>query len=77
MAPAERSAAALRNVHSKVLADGTAVHSFRTLLQALSAIVRNVCRHRDAGPDAPTFDLVTTPNATQHRAYELLSTITV
>ena len=77
VAPAKRSEAALRKVHSKVLDDGTAVHSFRTLLKELSTIVRNVCRRRGAGPDEPTFHVVTTPNPTQQRAYDLLDAIAV
>jgi transposase len=77
VAPAKRSEAALRKVHAKRLDDGTVVHSFRTLLKELSAIVRNVCRRRGAGPEEPTFNMVTTPNAKQQRAYELLETITV
>jgi transposase len=77
VAPAKRSPAALRKVHTKVLADGTPVHSFPTLLKELSSIVRNVCRPRSAGPEAPTFELVTTPTPTQQRAYALLKTITV
>jgi Transposase DDE domain len=77
VAPAKRSAAALRKVHAKVLDDGTVVHSFHTLLKALSTIVHNVCRRRGAGPDEPTFQIVTTPTPTQQRAYDLLKTITV
>jgi len=77
VAPAQRSAGALRKVHAKVLDDGTPVHSFQTLLKALSAIVRNVCRRRGARPDEPTVEIVTTPDPTQRRAYELLETITV
>jgi len=75
VAPAKRSAAALRKIHTKVLDDGTPVHSFSTLLKDLSRIVRNVCRRRGATPEAPTFELVTTPTATQQRAYDLLKTI--
>ena len=77
VAPATRSNAALRKVHAKLLDDGTVVHSFRTLLTELSSIVRNVCRRHGAEADEPTFDLLTTPNATQQRAYDLLETITV
>jgi transposase len=77
VAPAKRSPAALRKVHTKVLADGTPVHSFPTLLKELSSIVRNVCRPRSAGADAPTFELTTTPTPIQQRACELLNTITV
>jgi len=77
VAPAQRSAGALRKVHAKVLDDGTPVHSFSTLLKALSGIVRNVCRRRGAGPTEPTVEIVTTPSAPQQRAYALLETITV
>jgi len=75
VAPAERSEAALRKVHSKTLDDGSEVHSFQTLLRHLSGIVRNVCRAPSDGPDAPTFHVVTTPNTKQQRAYALLETI--
>ena len=67
----------MRKVHTKVLDDGTPVHSFPTLLKELSRIVRNVCRPRGAGAEAPTFELVTAPSLTQQRAYDLLKTITV
>ncbi len=75
VAPAKRSAPALRKVHARTLDDGTQAHSFRTLLKHLSAIVRNVCRLPDSGPDAPTFDVVTTPDAKQQRAFDLLENI--
>ena len=77
VAPAARSEAALRKVHTKILDDGTAVHSFRTLLTELSSIVRNICRRPEAAADEPTFTMLTTPNAKQQRAYDLLETITV
>lgn len=77
VAPAQRSEAALRKAHSKTLDDGSEVHSFHTLLTLLSGIVRNVCRVPGAPPDAPLFDVVTTPNAKQQRAYQLLDTIAV
>ena len=75
VAPAVRSKAALRKVNSGTLDDGTPVHSFATLLGEMSTIVRNTCRAPHAGPDAPTFEVLTTPNATQRRALELLQTI--
>jgi hypothetical protein len=76
-APQVAAEAALRTVHTQILDDGTAVHSFRTLLTALSGIVRNVCRRQGAAADEPTFAMLATPNATQHRAYDLLETIAV
>jgi len=75
VAPAKRSEAALRKVRSKCLDDGTEVHSFQTLLKLLSQIVRNECRVKGSGPDAPTFDIVTTPSRKQKQAYALLKTI--
>ncbi len=77
VAPAQRSEAALRKVHSKTLDDGTEAHSFATLLKELAAIVRNECRIPGASPDVPTFHVVTTPNPKQRRCYDLLEIITV
>jgi hypothetical protein len=68
----KRSKPALQKVHARTLDDGIEVHSFRTLLKHPGAIVRNVCRLPDSGSDAPTFDVVTTPNAKQQRAYDRL-----
>jgi transposase len=77
VAPAKRSAAALRKVRTKRLDDGSEVHSFHTLLKLLSSIVRNVCRVPGVPPETPTFDVITTPSAKQQRAYQLLQTIEV
>jgi transposase len=77
VAPAERSPATLDKVHSRTLEDGSETHSFRTLLTHLSTIVRNTCRMRGAAPDAPTFDVLTTPDDKQQRAYDLLNQINV
>ncbi|MCR4392703.1 MAG: IS1634 family transposase [Candidatus Acetothermia bacterium] len=76
VAPASRSERCLRKVRLRRLEDGSDVHSFRTLLAELSTIVRNACRRRGAGPEEPTFPMVTIPNPKQHRALELLDTIT-
>ena len=79
VAPATRSRAALDKVHAKILDDGTPVHSFQTLLHDLSSIVSNTCRRPGASSTAgePTFEVVTTPSATQQRAYDLLKSIHV
>jgi hypothetical protein len=77
LAPAQRSAKALRKASTHRLADGSPAHSFRTLLEELACVVRNTCRTQGANPDAPSFQIVTTPNATQRRAFELLRSITV
>lgn len=77
VAPATRSAGALRKAHTRTLDDGSAVHSFQTLLNHLGTIVRNQCRVPGTGAEAPLMAIATTPNAKQQRAYELLDTITV
>lgn len=77
VAPAERSPAALHKVATHTLDDGTEAHSFRTLLKELSTIVRNVCRRKQSPDTEPTFTMVTTANAKQQRALDLLEAITV
>jgi transposase len=75
VAPAKRSQAALDKVASRQLDDGTPVHSFRTLLDALSGIVRNTCRAPGAAAEEPTFEVVTTATAQQRRALDLIAQI--
>jgi transposase len=75
VAPAKRSKAALAKAARHTLDDGMPVHSFATLMAELATIVRNTCRTPNAGPDAPTFEVLTTPNATQQRVFELLQQI--
>jgi transposase len=75
VAPARRSKPALAKAAGHTLDDGTPVHSFATLMAELATIVRNTCRAPQAGPDAPTFEVLTTPNAKQQRAFELLQKI--
>src|SRR6059036_549941 len=77
VAPAKRSTAALAKAARHTLDDGTPVHSFSTLLAELATIVRNTCRTPKAGVDAPTFEILTTPNAKQQRAFALLQQIRV
>ncbi len=77
VAPARRSAKALDKVHSRRLEDGSVVHSFRTLLDELTTIVRNTCRPPGTDGDAATFEMITRPNSKQSRAAELLQTIAV
>jgi len=75
VAPAKRSAAALDKVARRHLDDGSPVHSFRTLLDTLSGIVRNTCRAPGAAATEPTFTVVTTANAQQRRALDLIAQI--
>jgi len=75
--PATRSEGAMRKAATKVLQDGTPVHSFHTLLEHLSAIVRNTCRRLGADSQEPTFQMTTPPNPKQQQAYDLLKTISL
>jgi transposase len=75
VAPAQRSKAALTKAARHTLDDGTPVHSFASLLEELATIVRNTCRTPQLGPDTLTFDVLTTPNAKQQRALELIRRI--
>ena len=77
VAPAKRSTAALAKAARHTLDDGTSAHSFRTLLDVLGTVVRNTCRTRGSGDDAPRFEIVTTANPKQARAIELLQAITL
>lgn len=77
VAPAKRSTAALAKAARHTLDDGTPAHSFRTLLEVLGTVVRNTCRTRGSGDDAPRFEIVTTANPKQARAIELLQAITL
>lgn len=75
VAPARRSQTALEKVASRKLDDGSSVHSLSTLMAELGTIMRNTCRTPGAGLEAPTFDIVTTPNATQRHALDLIKQI--
>jgi transposase len=75
VAPAQRSQQAHEKAASHTVDDGTPAHSFSTLMAELGSIVRNTCRTPGVGPEAPTFDIVTTPNATQRHALDLIRQI--
>ena len=75
VAPAKRSDAAMKKVASRTLDDGLPVHSFQTLMAQLQGIVRNTCRTPGGAADAPTFEIITTPNHTQQRALDLIHQI--
>ena len=74
VAPARRSAAAEEKASSKQLGDGTRAHSFRTLIEEFSTIVRNTCR---VPQTASTFPMLTIPDDLQLRARELIDKISV
>lgn len=75
--PAKRSAAAEGKARTHTLDNGEPAHSFATLIAELSNVVRNTCRTPSKASDTATFHVVTTPNATQQRALELIKQITV
>ncbi|TCK32473.1 IS4 family transposase [Paraburkholderia sp. BL8N3] len=75
VAPAQRSQQAQDKVTSRTMEDGAPAHSFSTLMAELGSIVRNTCRTPGVGPEAPTFEIVTTPNATQRHALDLIRQI--
>jgi len=77
VAAAQRSEAALQKVATHTLEDGSQAHSFRTLLQELSTIVRNTCQPSAGTTASLTFQMTTVPNPTQQRALQLLQSITV
>jgi transposase len=75
--PARRSKGALQKCSTKLLHDGTPVHSFRTLLADLATITRSTFSP-DGDPDSPlAFTMTTVPSARQARTLELLKDIAV
>jgi hypothetical protein len=69
VAPARRSAGALRKARTQRLADDTPVHSFRSLLAELATLTKNTVRLPNS---ATTFDKLATPTPLQDRALQLL-----
>ncbi len=68
---------ALRKVSTRTLDDETLAHSFATFLAELSTIVRNTCRSPNNDDATSTFNILTTQNAKQRYAFELLQSIDV
>jgi transposase len=75
VAPAKRSNAAMKKVHSRTLEDGTPAHSYATFMKDLETVVRNTCRTPKSAGDAPSFQITTTPTDKQKRALELIGQI--
>lgn len=71
VSPALRSESALKKSRTKKLDDGTAVHSFQTLLSELGTIVCNDAIIPSV-PEMPSFSIYTRPNDTQRKALELV-----
>ncbi len=70
VAPAQRSTSALAKASTQRLADGTPVHSFRSLLADLSTLTKNTVRLPNS---SATFDKLANPTPLQERALQLLS----
>lgn len=77
VAPAKRSDSAMKKVRTKRLDDGSRVHSFRSLLGHLGAIVRATCRCSGGRDTSATFTMITRRNPKQQKAFDLLQTIRV
>jgi transposase len=75
VAPAQRSASAQAKAATHSLSDGTPAHSFATLMAELANLVRNTCRTPNAGPDAPTFEVLTNTEPMHERALALVQAI--
>lgn len=71
VAPAQRSAAALRKAKTKVTDNGWPVHSFRTLLMDLGTINRNTVEVKETH-ESVMFEKTTRPTALQQQALDLL-----
>ena len=70
VAPAKRSASALKKVATKKTAEQMPVHSFKSLLADLATIAAN--RVLPTNADLLAFNIITTPTPIQRRAFELL-----
>jgi hypothetical protein len=71
VAPAKRSAAALRKAATKRTGDGEEARSFRDLLDHLGTLTRNTIAVTVAG-NTTRFEQLTVPTPTQQRVFELL-----
>jgi Transposase DDE domain len=67
VAPAQRSPAALRKIHTHLSEDGLPLHSFQTLLEDLATLTRN--QVQAAGR---SFEMISAPTQVQRRAFDLL-----
>jgi hypothetical protein len=69
VAPAQRSASALAKASTQRFADGSSVHSFRSLLAELATLTRNTVRVLNS---SASFDKLANPTPFQERALQLL-----
>lgn len=71
--PAERSTAAQLKASQHQLPDGTPAHSFHTLLTHLATLTRDDIAF--TGPTATQIQKLTTPTATQRKAFQLIQAV--
>src|SRR5258708_18476382 len=69
VAAAQRSDEALAKAARKRTTEGTAVHSFTSLLDDLATVCANQVQPTD---DVPAFTIITSPTPLQRPAFELL-----
>jgi hypothetical protein len=72
VASAPRAAEAARKEQTRLTREGFPVHSFRTLLADMGAIVKNRVRPLGTAAGQATFDMTTQPSPLQARAFALL-----
>lgn len=77
VAPAQRSDSAKHKAATHTQPDGLPVHSWRTLMQEMSTLVRNTCRAPGADSQGPTFQVTTQANPIQQKALDLIQAISV
>jgi transposase len=70
VAPAQRSASALRKAHEKKTSEGLPVQSFQDWLRDLATIAKNHVQPKL--PSIPAFDVITRPTPSQAHALKLL-----
>lgn len=76
VAPAKRSSRAKKKIETRRLEDGTAPHSFKTLLHHMSTITRDLCRQtNDDNTDLFTVDTI--PNQKHQQVFDLLANFKV
>jgi len=73
VAPAQKSPATTEKARRRKDSDGNPIHSFRSLLDELSSLRRDLCRYTGL-PEQPQFTKTTLSTPLQRKALELLGT---
>lgn len=78
VAPARRSPSAIEKIRTKKTKEGLKAHSFRTLIDHLAGIVKNLCRRKGSGEVTEGEVIIeTTPDKIHERTFDLLKEITM